>query len=204
MKNLNPKNLMRIESGPIYLRPLLLSDAEDIFLAIDHSRDELRPWMSWEPNARCAEDQRLYIRRAQMLRRKGLSFDFGIFDILTHAYLGGVGVGGISNIHRFGEMGYWVRSDRCREGIGYAAAVMILRFAFEIVKLHKVKARANVANGPSLGLLCKLCFTQEGISRDDLLVNGKWGDHAYFGMLITEYEKQKKRFDREVPWKNFG
>ena len=193
--------MTRIESGPIYLRPLLLSDAEGIFDAIDISRDELRPWMFWEPETKVAEDTLVYIRRTQMLRRKELGFDFGIFDILTHAYLGGVGVGGVSNIHRFGEMGYWVRSDRHREGIAYTVSVMMLRFAFEILKLHKVKARANVANGPSLSLLRKLTFKQEGISRDDLLVNGKWGDHAYFGMLETEYAKRKNRFDREIAWK---
>ncbi len=201
MQNHDPKYVKRMEAERIYLRPLIRSDAEDVYHAIDISRKELKPWMFWEPDTKSPEDTLTYIKRTQVLRRKRINYDFGMFDMSSCQYLGGLGIAGISALHRFGELGYWVRTDRHREKIAYTASVMMLRFAFEIIKLHKVRSRANVANTVSINLQRKLGFRQEGVSRDDLYVNGKWGDHVYVGMLEDEYAKYKKNFDREVPWR---
>ena len=162
------------------------------------SRKDLRPWMCWEANTNKLEDVEIYIRKTQVNRRKGTVYDFGIFDCLTNEYLGNAGIGGVSFEHEFGEMGYWVRSDRHREGIALSACVALLRFGFEKLKLHKIKVRANVDNGPSLGLIKKLGFVKEGVSRDDLKVDGKYGDHYYGGMLENEYRKMKKTYDKWV------
>lgn len=162
------------------------------------SRKYLRPWMWWEAITHRAEDLEVYIRRSQVNRRKKTHFDFGIFDVRTNEYLGNAGIGEVNFDHGFGELGYWVRSDRHRQGIALATSVALLRYGFENLKLHKIKVRANVDNSPSLGLIKKLGFVKEGVSRDDLKVDGKYGDHYYGGMLENEYRKMKKTYDKWV------
>lgn len=189
----------RLITDKVYLRPLTKRDAPHIFSAIDISRKELRPWMIWEATTLKTEDTYEYIRRTQTLRIKGTTHDFGIFDSKTHEYVGGGGLGSVCMVNQNGMLGYWVRSDRHKEGIGFAASVLILRFGFEELKLHKVWVMANVKNLASRKLIRKLGFKKEGVSRDHLCVNGSFGDYFLAGLLEDEYRKQKPRFDKLVP-----
>lgn len=196
MTQINSHNL---KAGRIFLRQLRKTDAQQMFDAFLLSRNELRPWMWWEAITHKPEDLEKYICRAQMKRKEGTQFDFGIFDIGTGEYLGNAGIGGINYDHGYGELGYWVRSDRHRCGIALTTSVTLLRFGFEDLKLHKIKVRANINNAPSLSLIKKLGFVKEGISRDDLKVEGKYGDHLYAGMLENEYFQLVPTFDKWVP-----
>jgi len=190
---------MRLEAGKIYLRPLTKREVPEVYEAIEASRRELHNWMFWETETDCEYDVLKYVRRTQFQRRKGISADLGVFDAATNRFLGCVGLYGIDARHQVAELGYWVRSDRHRRGVAFAASVALLRLGFEDMKLHKVRARVNVANRASAGLLKKLGFVKEGISRDDLKVAGKWSDHVYLGLLEREYRGLSKSFDRQVP-----
>jgi RimJ/RimL family protein N-acetyltransferase len=181
---------MRIDTGNVYLRPLAKRDVKQICDAVEFSRSELLPWMSWAHSKATEADTVKYIRRMQIARHTLSAYDFGIFDGKTDQYLGGCGLLGVSAQHGFAELGYWVRTDRHREGIGFAASTVLLKYGFEELFLHKVKARANLHNEASLALLIKLGFVKEGVLRDDWRVGGKWFDHVHYGMLVSEHKKR--------------
>lgn len=191
----------RIPAGDFYLRIPTLRDAEVIHRTTRISFDDLRPWMFWAKRNAPISDVQQFIRKSHIGRRKGTDFVFAIFDAATDEHLGMTGLHQIDPLHGFGELGYWVRTDRHRRGIAFAASVALLRFAFETKKLHKVKVRANVENKRSLKLIRKLGFVKEGISRDDLKVDGQWGDHIYFSMLEDEYRRYRSEFNKRVPRK---
>ena len=63
---------------------------------------------------------------------------------------------------------------------------LILEFAFEDLGLHRVEAACLVHNEPSSKLLLKLGFSEEGLAREYLRIDGRWQDHRTFGILRSD------------------
>ena len=61
-----------------------------------------------------------------------------------------------------------------------------LPFAFEGLRLHRVSAAVLKHNTASRRVLEKVGFTEEGMARQYLRINGKWQDHVLYGMLSTD------------------
>jgi ribosomal-protein-serine acetyltransferase len=181
---------MRFDAEKVYLRPMTRRDVKKVFAAIEISRDEIRQWLPWVHWTRTEADTLIKIRKAQSGMRMKSSLDMGIFDAKTGDFLGNAGLHYISMMHGNANLGYWVRSDRHREGIASAAAATLLRYAFDVLGLHKVNARANPDNEPSMAMLRKLGFKKEAVLRDDLRIGNKWCDFAWHGMLVSEYRDQ--------------
>ena len=75
--------------GPrVLLRPLREDDAEQMFAAIDESRDHLRPWVTWVDNNRTVDDVRDYCIRSQASWLLRTDLALGIIDSVNGRYLG--------------------------------------------------------------------------------------------------------------------
>lgn len=72
-------------------------------------------------------------------------------------------------------------------GIGTAAITQLLKEAFETLKLHKVWLTVHVHNEGAIHLYKKLGFRIEGEHRDAHIVEGKWTNAYYMGMLEKDY-----------------
>jgi ribosomal-protein-alanine N-acetyltransferase len=70
-------------------------------------------------------------------------------------------------------------------GHGYTTAAVraVVRYAFEDLDLHRVEAACQPDNIASRRVLEKCGFTQEGIARAYLKINGQWRDHLLFGIV---------------------
>ena len=64
-----------------------------------------------------------------------------------------------------------------------AAVRAVARFSFQRLGLHRVEAACIPTNEPSRGVLLKAGFTQEGLARAYLRINGIWQDHLLFGLI---------------------
>ena len=113
---------------------------------------------------------------------------YGIFD-----ERGGL-VGG-TGLHRFDfdagsfEVGYWVRTDRHRRGIGRRAAQAMLALAFRRLRAARVEIRVDVMNTASAAIPRGLGFVHEGtLRRDSLAPNGTLRDTMVFAMIAEEFE----------------
>ena len=63
----------------------------------------------------------------------------------------------------------------------------MLRYAFETLRLHKVRADVAVGNVASARVLEKLGFQREGLLREDRPVGGAFVDHWRYGLLTQEF-----------------
>src|SRR5262245_17724841 len=99
----------------VVLRPLELADVADVFRAVRESRTELSRFMPWctpdYDQATAAE----YVRKTQVDREAGRSFEFGIFGA-DGEYLGNCGLNSINTQDKCANLGYWVRTPRTRRG----------------------------------------------------------------------------------------
>ena len=68
-----------------------------------------------------------------------------------------------------------------------AALPLVLDFAFDRLRLHRVEAACLPTNVPSRALLLRTGFQQEGYARNYLLIDGKRQDHLLFGILREDW-----------------
>ncbi|MFD1646934.1 GNAT family N-acetyltransferase [Haloarchaeobius litoreus] len=86
-----------------------------------------------------------------------------------------------------GEVAYWLSPAVHGEGYSTEAVSLVLDYAFESRRLHRMEARALSTNEASRGLLESLGFREEGVSRDAKFVRGEHVDVHDYGLLEEEW-----------------
>ena len=81
------------------------------------------------------------------------------------------------------NLGYWVRSDRCRLGAASQAAQLIWQFGIETVGLNRLEIVVAVGNDPSRGVAEKVGAAYEGVQRRRLMVGAAIHDAHMFACL---------------------
>ena len=178
----------RLTGDRVFLRPPERGDYEEWASIRARSRNFLAPWEpSWPADALSRASYRARIARYAEDWRTDQGYNFFIFradDVLT----GGVG---LSNLRRgvaeTASLGYWIGEPHARQGLMTAALPLVLDFAFERLRLHRVEAACLPTNVPSRALLSRTGFQQEGYARNYLLIDGKWQDHLLFAILREDW-----------------
>jgi len=111
------------------------------------------------------------------MAREGVAKRFVVFEARNPEIVASLNLWNIRRgaIHA-AILGYAV--DASHEGRGYAseAAGAVIRYAFEVLKLHRIETGYQPTNERSAKVLRKLGFVVEGYARDHLLVGGGWRD----------------------------
>jgi len=174
----------------VVLRPLNAGDFEgwrDV-------RRRCREWLTkWEPRPAYghpdpSEDRQAFAARCgarERERQMGSGFGFGIFvdgRVAGEINLSSIQRGPFQNAY----IGYWI--DEALAGNGYMpeSVVVMLRFAFEELGLHRVQVAIIPRNRASRRVVEKLDLREEGIAERYLEINGTWEDHVRYA--ITEEE----------------
>jgi ribosomal-protein-alanine N-acetyltransferase len=147
----------------------------------------LTPWEpSWPPDALSRTSCARITRYAEDWRTDQ-GYNFFIFRS-DETLVGGLG---LSNLRRgvaeTASLGYWTGEPYARQGFMTSALPLVLDFAFERLRLHRVEAACLPTNVPSRALLMRTGFQQEGYARDYLLIDGKWQDHLLFAILREDW-----------------
>jgi len=76
------------------------------------------------------------------------------------------------------------------KGYGTEATQLVLRHAFEQLKLHRVELRVLAFNHRAIACYEKCGFVREGVERDALLVGGEWQDDVIMSILEREFRRE--------------
>ena len=76
-------------------------------------------------------------------------------------------------------LGYWVDQARAGQGIAPTAVAMATDHCFRTLGLHRMEINIRPENGPSLRVVEKLGFRDEGYRPRFLHINGEWADHRH-------------------------
>ena len=100
--------------------------------------------------------------------------------------IGATGLNDLVIEHRRAEMGYWLLPEWWRQGLARECVAAMLNFAFTTLQLYRIGAEADFDNDPSIQLLKKLGFQQEGTRRAFEFKNGAPLDLVQFSRLASD------------------
>jgi ribosomal-protein-alanine N-acetyltransferase len=108
-----------------------------------------------------------------------------------------VGVFDLSQIFRgimqSAYLGYYALAPYARHGYMTEGLELTLRYAFRVLKLHRVESNIQPANQRSIALVRRAGFTHEGYSRRYLKIGGRWRDHERWALVREDWRSSRKR-----------
>jgi RimJ/RimL family protein N-acetyltransferase len=85
--------------------------------AIESRGGEFTRWMPWCHLNYELADSKSFIEKLEECWNDQTIFGFGIFDLRTERFLGGIGLNQPNEFHNFYNLGYWVRVSEQNRGI---------------------------------------------------------------------------------------
>ena len=161
--------------------------AEELFAAVDASREHLSPWMPWVPATRSVADVEAFIgtTREQLASNNG-------FQTAIRAGEEIVGIIGMHKIdwrNKSTSLGYWLAEASQGRGIMTKACAAYVAHSFTELGLHRIEIRCATENAKSRAIPQRLGFTAEGTIREAESIDGRYLDHVVYGLLSPEWKK---------------
>jgi [ribosomal protein S5]-alanine N-acetyltransferase len=183
--------------GPrVVLRPLEPADGNAWREVRLRNRDWLEPWEPLpEPGSPdlTRDSAAFKARCASAARQRHLdtAHPLGIFlhdgTLVGEINLSGIQRGPFQSAH----VGYWIDESHAGQGLVPESLVLILKLAFEDLRLHRVEVAIVPRNQASRRVAEKLGLREEGIARDYLLIRGQWEDHVRYGITTDEWVERR-------------
>ena len=188
----------------VLLRALAVGDFE----AWREVRIRAHDWLvKWEPQALPGQpdataDRRVFAARCgarERERQLGNGYGFGIFvGPRAERFAGEINLSSVQRgPYQNAYVGYWI--DEAVAGNSYVpeAFVVLCRFAFEELALHRVQASIIPRNGPSNRVAEKLALRNEGVARRYLEINGVWEDHIRYAITSEDWLERREELLRD-------
>lgn len=161
-------------------------------------------WLTkWEPSKipgapDVVEDRSAFGMRCHAREREwqmGVGYGFGTFvggHFAGEVNLNSVQRGPFQNAY----VGYWVDEKHAGQGYTPEGVVLVARFAFEQLKLHRLQIAIVPRNAASRRVVEKLSIRAEGVAERYLEINGTWEDHIRFAITSEEWEERQSEFEK--------
>ncbi len=166
------------EVAGIYLRPITYEDTENIVA-----------WRNSDAVRKNFIYQALFTKEGhenwmRTMVETGKVVQMMICEINGDRPVGSVFVRDIDKVHNKGEYGIFIGADGCRgRGLGTAAAKLMIAYAFDEIKLHRLFLRALADNKQAIGSYEKAGFVQEAYLHDDVCLDGQYRDVVLMAIL---------------------
>jgi ribosomal-protein-serine acetyltransferase len=181
-----PQSVARTLHTPrLSIEPTGYQHLEGIWQGVQASLPELQEWMAWAADVK-VEETRSHVAHAEKVWAGRATGELS-FTVLKDGVVAGVaGLGSILQDLRRAELGYWMRSDLCGQGLMTEAASAVVEFAFRDFLLHRLELHAAPGNKGSNRVAEKLGFKLEGLGRDAGFAAAEWQDMNIYGLLETD------------------
>lgn len=186
---------LRLYGQRVMLRPLTPGDFPQWSEVRVRNEDWLVPWeptrltrLADPTRSRDAFSSRCAARDRE--RHAGLAYGFGLF--VDNAFAGEINLNSINRgAMQSGTIGYWI--DQAHAGHGYVAegVLVLIRFAFDELHLHRVEICIVPRNTNSRRVMEKLRIREEGVAQRFLEINGVWEDHIRYAITVEEWHQRK-------------
>ena len=173
---------------PVELGPLRRRDHREWRSVRQENRRWLERWEATSPDGRGPDlGYGALVRHYNREARAGRTVPFTVRTegrIVGQMHLFGVSWGSLLSC----AAGYWVSESAAGRGIAPTALAATVDFAMADLGLHRVEVNIRPDNEPSLAVVRKLGFRDEGLRERYLHINGAWRDHRTFALTREDLD----------------
>ena len=171
----------------VTLRELRISDASTLYAEL--TSPEAKKFM-WAPPPNVVAFER-FIEWTHKERAAGKYICYGV---VPHGREEAWGVFELRQLQPGfvrGELGFVIAPGYWGTGVFYEGAQLLLDFAFNEAKVHRIEARAAVDNERSNAALQKLGANREGTLKDAFWMNDRFVDQYLWAILDSEWRSRQ-------------
>jgi ribosomal-protein-alanine N-acetyltransferase len=182
-----PWQQLRLEHGPVTLRPLVRRDHAAWKEVRTRNSTWLRPWEATRPPG---DDSPLVsfpamVRDLRRQARDGRCLPLAL--LVDGEFAGQVTVSNIlGGSARFGSIGYWIDQRHAGRGHVPVAVALAIDHCLFRVGLHRIEIAIRPENAASLRVVEKLGLREIGYAPKFLHIDGDWRDHRLFAVTVEE------------------
>lgn len=183
MKNINQllEEHSKLESERLFLRPITLEDAKDIY---EYSADEETTKYLFNPHKDLAQT-------TKMIENYFLKEPLGKYALVlkkSNKMIGAIEFR-VHEWNKSGELGFTMNRKFWGKGYMNEAGNLILDLAFNKLGLERVFSESDTRNTASSNLMRRLGMTHEGTMRKNHMIRGTLVDSVYYSILKEEYQQ---------------
>src|SRR3974390_979277 len=170
-----------MQSMRVIIQPPTLRDWPAFQAAVRRNRALHRPWVA-PPHTRKAFAA--YVKRATSGSHRG----FLVVLRRSGEMVGVINLGSIiRGLLQGAYVGYYAFVPHAGKGLMREGMRLVLKHAFQNLKLHRLEANIQPGNQASIRLVRSCGFVREGFSRRYLKVAGKWRDPGRWALLAADF-----------------
>ena len=174
-------------NGAVTLRELRTSDARALLELLTH--DEVARFISPPPTT--VEGFERFIAWARRERAAGRYICFAVVPAGMDTAVGIFQIRQLDPAFETAEWGFALGKPFWGTGVFASAARLAIDFAFETAGIHRLEARAAVANGRGNGALSKIGAVREATLRRSFLRDGRFYDQALWSIVRDDWRRAK-------------
>lgn len=171
----------------VQLRELQLSDATSLLAMV--TAPEVARFISPPPMTVAGFER--FIQWTQQERAAGRYICFAVVPHGTTTAVGLFQLRSLEPTFVTAEWGFALGAPFWGTGVFMDAARLTVEFALETVGVHRLEARAAVANGRGNGALAKVGAVKEAVLRQSFLRNGEYVDQALWSIVREDWLQAK-------------
>jgi len=169
-----------IEGERVGIRRPVADDAGEFVARMQASAALHHPWGEYPTTQEKFEE---YLRRRAMADHDG----FLVCERESGAIAGVININSIvRGFFQSGYLGYYACEPFARRGYMTEGLRLVIRYAFDELKLHRLEANVQPENAASIALVRKCGFRREGFSPRYLRILGEWRDHERWALLADD------------------
>lgn len=178
-----------LTSGQVVLRELRVSDAPSLFAML--TTEEVSRFISPPPST--VEGFERFIAWTQRQRAAGTYVCFAVTVKGSDAAIGIFQVRELEKGFQTAEWGFAIGSQFWGTGAFVEGARLTLRFAFDVLGVHRLEARAAVRNGRGNAALLKVGAVPEAVLRQSFLRNGEYLDQTLYAIVEDDWRARDEQ-----------
>lgn len=172
----------------VTIRPPTLKDFDAFVAAMRRSRPLHRSWINRKPATRTTFKK--YLNGFA----PGRHYRFLVIHRLTGDLVGVINLNDVvRGYFQNAMLGYYAFLPYAGQGLMREGLQLVLKHAFQKLKLHRVEADIQPHNRASIALVKKCGFVREGFSRRMVKVCGRWRDHERWAIRADDLPHRTRR-----------